>query len=433
MGWGRTRARSLARAAARAAGTNDAALPGSAAPPVGAQRVHSVPQSTRWPRAARSTLRSCDTRPSAHRTGKGVNPSNEAGAHRPSQAKSRLRPRGGPCCAGPSAPQPKGRAADARCTRWLAPDACEQSRNHSHNSKKCLGTRAPGSNFSTGTGRARPPRLPKHRATRCRAPRASCCPLDTLGAPEAGRARCGSPPSLAPLGARARPVCHEYAGADSLGRARCSHATGSGRTARNSAAPVSAFSHALLHAWSTTCRPHRKRPCVPRVVRVCVCVCVCVCACACVRVCARACVCVCVCVCVCLCVRVCVCVCVSPHPHSTLLYSTPTRPFSTPPLQHSTLLHPYSTLLYTLPLLHSTLYSAPTPLYPTLPLQHSSLLTQPQLHPTLLHPSTHTHYDTHLTAVRCFHPALLHCYTAALSLCTLCPSCPPARYRPAGQ
>ena len=54
--WGRTRARSLARAAARAAGTNDAALPGSAAPPVGAQRVHSVPQSTRWPRAARSTL-----------------------------------------------------------------------------------------------------------------------------------------------------------------------------------------------------------------------------------------------------------------------------------------------------------------------------------------------------------------------------------------
>ena len=26
----------------------------------------------------------------------------------------------------------------------------------------------------------RPPRLPKHRATRCRAPRASCCPLDIL-------------------------------------------------------------------------------------------------------------------------------------------------------------------------------------------------------------------------------------------------------------
>ena len=96
----------------------------------------------------------------------------------------------------------KGRGADARCTRWLAPDACEQSRNHSHNSKKCLGTRTPGSNSSIGTGRARPPRLPKHRATRCRAPRASCCPLDTLGAPEAGRARCGSPPSLAPCALR---------------------------------------------------------------------------------------------------------------------------------------------------------------------------------------------------------------------------------------
>ena len=50
-----------------------------------------------------------------------------------------------------------------------------------------------------------------------------------IGAPEAGRARCGSPPSLAPLGARARPICHEYAGADSLGRARCSPATGACR------------------------------------------------------------------------------------------------------------------------------------------------------------------------------------------------------------
>ena len=166
----------------------------------------------------------------------------------------------------------------------------------------------------------------------------------------------------------------------------------------------------------------------------------------------------------------------TPHPYSTLLYSTasyctrldsaPTPPHPTLPLPHATLLahlpysnataiystpHPYSTLLYTLPLLHSTLYSAPTPLYPTLPLQHSSLLTQPQLHPTLLHPystlpllhlarhlrrrapqlrTLHTHYDT---SDCCPVLALLHCYTAALSLCTLCPSCPPARYRPAGQ
>ena len=152
----------------------------------------------------------------------------------------------------------KGRGADARCTRWLAPDACEQSRNHSHNSNKSLGTRAPGSNSSIGTGRARPPRLPKHRATRCRAPRASCCPLDTLGAPEAGRARCGSPPSLAPCGARARPVRHEYAGADSLGRARCSPATGSGRARLETAPPCIAFCHALLHAWSPKVRPQKK-------------------------------------------------------------------------------------------------------------------------------------------------------------------------------
>ena len=80
-----------------------------------------------------------------------------------------------------------------------------------------------------------------------------------IGAPEAGRARCGSPPSLAPLGARARPICHEYAGADSLGRARCSPATGSAHIAFRSAAPVGAFSHALLHAWSTKGRPHRKK------------------------------------------------------------------------------------------------------------------------------------------------------------------------------
>ena len=80
-----------------------------------------------------------------------------------------------------------------------------------------------------------------------------------IGAPEAGRARCGSPPSHAPLGARARPICHEYAGADSLGRARCSPATGAAGIAPHSAAPVSAVSHALLHAWSTKGRPHRKK------------------------------------------------------------------------------------------------------------------------------------------------------------------------------
>ena len=101
-----------------------------------------------------------------------------------------------------------------------------------------------------------------------------------------------------------------------------------------------------------------------------------------------------------------------------LLITTPTRPFSTPPLQHSTLLHPYSTLLYTLPLLHSTLYSAPTPLY-----RYSTLAYLLNRNCTLLYSTPtplyrycislaisggerhsfvlYTHTTTHLTAVRC--------------------------------
>ena len=127
MGWGRTRARSLARAAARAAGTNDAALPGSAAPPVGAQRVHSVPQSTRWPRAARSTLRLMRRRTECAPRWQGSEPEQrgECASIIFSKARSRLRPRGGPCCAGPSAPQPNGGSRRGRplhalaCTRRL--------------------------------------------------------------------------------------------------------------------------------------------------------------------------------------------------------------------------------------------------------------------------------------------------------------------------
>ena len=137
MGWGRTRAHSLARAGARAAGTGDAALPGSAAPPVGAQRVHSVPQSTRWPRAARSTLRLMRRRTECAPRWQGSEPEHEAGAHRSNSAKHDPgcgravghAVQGHPHC------NPVGRGADARCTRWLAPDACDQSRNFSHNSK----------------------------------------------------------------------------------------------------------------------------------------------------------------------------------------------------------------------------------------------------------------------------------------------------------
>ena len=133
------------------------------------------------------------------------------------------------------------------------------------------------------------------------------------------------------------------------------------------------------------------------------------------------------------------------HPYPALLYSTndySTLPYSTP----------YSALLYILLYRYCTrLYSAPTPLYSTLPLQHSSLLTQPQLHPPLLHPystlpllhlarhlrrrapqlrALHTHSMTHLTAVRCFHPALLHC-SPLHCRCARCAR--RARYRPAGQ
>ena len=144
MGWGRPRARSLARAGARAAGTGDATLPGSAASPVGAQRVHSVPQSTRWPRAARSTLRLMRRRTECAPRWQGSEPEHEAGAHRSNSAKH------DPGCGravghavqGHPHRNPVGRGADARCTRWLAPDACEQSRNHSHNSKMLWHARA---------------------------------------------------------------------------------------------------------------------------------------------------------------------------------------------------------------------------------------------------------------------------------------------------
>ena len=111
-----------------------------------------------------------------------------------------------PWCAGPSdartRPERRGRATDARCTRWLAPDACDESRNRSHNSEMLrharTGTRTPDNhpeNRSSAERRdrcARPPQLPRHKATRCRAPRASSCPEGAPhDAPEAGRVSVG--------------------------------------------------------------------------------------------------------------------------------------------------------------------------------------------------------------------------------------------------
>jgi hypothetical protein len=184
----------------------------------------------------------------------GSQPEQQAGAHRPSQAKSRLRPRAGPCCAGPSAPQPKGRGAHAHCTRWLAPDACEQSRNRSHNSKMPWHARASLHMEPSAHGR---------RTSRNTGPRAAARPEplavpSTLAAPETGRALRGSPPS--PRAFR-RGSSNDLPrnGPRKLTRARTLQACNRVRFRReqpcNSATLCSAAPHALLHVWSPKARP----------------------------------------------------------------------------------------------------------------------------------------------------------------------------------
>ena len=135
-----------------------------------------------------------------HRTGKGVNPSYEASAHRSNSAKHDLgcgRAVGHPVQGHPHR-NPVGRGADARCTRWLAPDACEQSRNRSHNSKMPWHARA---------SLQMEPRAHGRRTSRNTGPRAAARPEplavpSTLGAPETGRALRGSPPVASRLPAR---------------------------------------------------------------------------------------------------------------------------------------------------------------------------------------------------------------------------------------
>jgi len=92
------------------------------------------------------------------------------------------------------------------------------------------------------------------------------------------------------------------------------------------------------------------------------------------------------------------------HPYSTLLYSTATALDSTPPLLHPTLLYRYCTLLYSLiySTLTSTLLHTPTPLYsilfrdsystPTAPFS-----TPPLLRSTLLHRCCTLLYSTPIT------------------------------------
>jgi len=103
-----------------------------------------------------------------------------------------LRPHGRPYCAGHY--RTLGNSVShcrtqegpvARCTRWLAPHACEHSRNHSPKHNQGLArtrNNAPTRPNSprrkparSAHDQVRPPRMPRHRATRCRAPRASPC------------------------------------------------------------------------------------------------------------------------------------------------------------------------------------------------------------------------------------------------------------------
>ena len=300
MGSGRTRARSLAKAGARAAGTGDAALPRSAAPPIGAQRVHSVPQSTRWPRAARSKLRLMRRRTECAPHWQGSEPElrGTRASIQFSKARSRLRPRGGPSCAGPSAPQPggsrRGRPLHAlACTRRLRTVAKPFTQF-----QNALARTRPAP-IQIGTGHARPPRLPKHRATRCRAPRASCCPLDTLARRRPAAPAVG-PRRRSRLAARALDRFTTNMPAPTPSGARVAALQQARHASRATAPPQQARFHLRCCRLGAPSAAHRgeehTRPSAPcgahvrtAALRVCN-VCVRVCVCACVRVCVCACV-----------------------------------------------------------------------------------------------------------------------------------------------
>ena len=194
-------ARPLSRESSRARRRNRRPrAPTSAPPPVGAQRVHSVPQSTRWPRAARSTLRLMRRRTECAPHWQGSEPEQRGwrASIKFSKARSRLRPRGGPCCAGPSAPQPGG----SRRGRPLHALAC---------TRRLRTVAKPFTQFQDALARARPaqwePGARGRRDFRNTGPRAAARPEplavpSTLGAPETGRALRGSPPVASRLPAR---------------------------------------------------------------------------------------------------------------------------------------------------------------------------------------------------------------------------------------
>ena len=139
-----------------------------------------------------------------------------------------------------------------------------------------------------GTKRARPPHIPKHRATRCRAPRASCCPLDIWPRRKPAAPSVAPRRRLAPSGAGARTICHEMGRANSRARARCSPATGfdSDASSQATAQPSVARLHTRCCTFGAPRRAlHEKKKHCPPSVAACahvptgaVCVCACVCA-----------------------------------------------------------------------------------------------------------------------------------------------------------
>ena len=266
MGWGRTRARSLARAGARAAGTGDAALPGSAAPPVGAQRVHSVPQSTRWPRAARSTLRLMRRRTECAPRWQGSEPE-----QRGRRASIKFRQSTIPAAATRWAMLCR---AIRTATQWRVAARTPAARVGLHqtlaNSRETIHTIP-----RNALARARPapilqlePAAHGRRDFRNTGPRAAARP-EPLAVPSTHWARRRpAAPAVGPrrrsrLAARALDRFATNMPAQTPSGARVA-ALQQARAARlETAPPLSAFSHVLLHVWSPRCALRKRTVLLP--------------------------------------------------------------------------------------------------------------------------------------------------------------------------
>ena len=139
--------RSSGKIRARAAGTGRAAPKRDAPDP--AHRESTPSRVAPAGHARRTAQKRQDTTPDRTRTALARQKSRPALSREPdnlsralgkcgttqSKVTPRLRPRDGHGVQGhPSHPSRRD-ATGARCTRWLAPDACDESRNRSHNSK----------------------------------------------------------------------------------------------------------------------------------------------------------------------------------------------------------------------------------------------------------------------------------------------------------